>query len=189
MTSIPALREEKLLCSFCSQRSILTCINCMKCICSLHRFHESCSPATIPSNIITAKTRNPEARALLAKHFPPSQKPKPTMIQVTKSTKGSGVHLMRMKHRAIPLVTGDVSTAMKDRIHFKVVLGPQEEIFWCRNSLIMGRAVDLIARRLNVTISDIKPAYLTSSTGEILRNDQTTSQIENGETVHFVVGE
>lgn len=128
-TPVAKSSGESLSCAFCSQSSILTCTNCLKFVCPSHRFHDGCNPPIVQSASPTATEKNLAAHALLAKHFPP--KPNPPVV-VMKKSQDPRIQLMKMRHKAIPLVPKDLSTASTERIHFTVICGSQEKIFWCR---------------------------------------------------------
>lgn len=122
--------REKSSCFLCPRLSISTCANCAKFVCPVHRFHSGCVPPTIPSTppSVATKAGNPEARALLAKHFPVKTKP---AVTAAKGSENPHIQQIKFKHNAIPLVINDASIPIRERIHFKVLFGSLERIFWC----------------------------------------------------------
>ncbi|KAF8515687.1 hypothetical protein BU17DRAFT_51536 [Hysterangium stoloniferum] len=185
-------------------RVVAVCQNCAGAFCAIHRHPSDHACAKIPTPPLVSQ-KNPEAHALLAKNFPPTQpsantstKPVKIPADPKKLARLRAVELMKMRHHAIPIDPKDKSGGIPitQRVHAKVIFNepsPTEKTFWMRKTIGTGRAVDMIAEQFSIRISDTTRVHLEKKTLDSeesisLQNDKMVSeQIEDGETLTLVV--
>ncbi|EIW60720.1 uncharacterized protein TRAVEDRAFT_98549, partial [Trametes versicolor FP-101664 SS1] len=183
-----------------ADRAAALCPGCSQAFCAEHREPKahSCTPPE-PSEPVPEK--NAVAKALLSKHFGPSSTATASgtsraaaSANPKKLAQQRQLAVMKMRHKAKPADPKDTAASVPvgERLHVKVRKAEEEpvaeRILWFKKSIWTGRAVDILATQLKMTISDSQPVKLLyvndEGTSVTLRTDQPlVDQIHDGASV------
>ncbi|KAI0693897.1 hypothetical protein BC835DRAFT_1275376 [Cytidiella melzeri] len=187
-------------------RTPAVCERCKQAFCASHRTPVS-HTCTAPDSA-QQPPRNEVAKAILAQIFPakstssptsasssssvPAKRKPTTSTNPSKAAQIRQVELMKMRHRAQPADPKDKNKKIPigERLHVRVSADdkPQEQLFWFQKTMGTGKAVDILASHLGISVDFSKPLYLFKATpseqddvNTALQNDKLLAdQIEDG---------